>query len=108
MRHLTIRSAVLAALLAASFAAPTAAWAVDGDAAAGRHVGDPLGPGTDDGGETDALGAADAQDGLAEAARCADHRDMTREAGRRAGGWIRHERNGGCGLTPRSHRARRR
>ena len=36
MRHLTIRSAVLAALLAASFAAPTAAWAIDGDVDAGK------------------------------------------------------------------------
>ena len=36
MRHLTTRAAVLAALLAAAFTAPTAAWAIDGDPAAGK------------------------------------------------------------------------
>lgn len=36
MRHLTIRAAVLAVLFAAPFAAPTAAWAIEGDPAAGK------------------------------------------------------------------------
>ena len=36
MRHPITRAAVLATLLAAPFIAPTAAWAVDGDPAAGK------------------------------------------------------------------------